>query len=132
MSACAVIRHLFSCAGMTTQPDALSCHQLMKRNDISHIQINNLLRIRRPFGFVKKSGDCTDHRAWYARGLVDQPAQMKSEDCTDHRAWHAWGLVDQSTQIRSGTTPTTEHDTLGDWSIRLYTRQRFTLIIDYV
>jgi len=31
-----------------------------------------------------------------------------------------------------GITSTTEHDTLGDWSIHLYTRQLFMLITDYV
>ena len=50
--------------------------------------------IRSLFGFIQKYGDYTDHRAWYARGLVDQPAQMKSRDYTDHRAWYAQGLVD--------------------------------------
>ena len=28
--------------------------------------------------------DCTDHRALYARGLVDQLAHLKSGDCSDH------------------------------------------------
>ena len=46
------------------------------------------------FGFIYKIGNYTDRQAWYARGLVDQPAHLKSRDCTDHRVWYARALVD--------------------------------------
>ena len=44
---------------------------------------------------IYKIGDCTDHRARYARGLVDESV-YETGDCTDHRAWYALGLVDHS------------------------------------
>jgi len=41
-----------------------------------------------------------------------------SVDCTDHRAWHARGLVDQSANLISRLIVlTTERDTLGEWPI---------------
>jgi len=81
---------------------------------------------------VWRSGDCTDHRALYARGLVVQPASLE-----------IWGLHRPTSTICSGTgrpvyqfgdlgtAPTTEHCMLGDWSSSLpvwrsrdYTDQR--------
>jgi len=65
-------------------------------------------------------GDCTDHRALYARGLVDQSAILE-----------IWGLHRPPSTIRSetgrpvcqfgdlGTSPTTEHYMPGDWSTSL-------------
>ena len=85
-------------------------------------------RLRRPpstFTFLTTLGDCTDHRALYARGLVDQPAQLK-----------VWRLYRPPSIIRSGTgrlahpfeslgtVSTSEHDTLGDWSTSLLHRIR--------
>ena len=75
--------------------------------------------------FIRKSGDCTGHRAWYAQGLVDQPAHSK-----------VWGLYRPPSMICLGTgrpvrsfkslgiAPTTEHDTFGDWSVSLLSRKQ--------
>jgi len=69
---------------------------------------------------VWRFGDCTEHRALYARELVDQSASL--EICGLHRP---------PSTIRSGTSrpvcqfgdlgtaPTTEHCTLRDWSTSL-------------
>ena len=66
---------------------------------------------------IWNSGDCIDHRALYARGLVDQPTHLKF-----------WGLYRPPSVICSGTgrpahpfgilrtVPTTEHYMLGDWT----------------
>ena len=74
----------------------------------------------RPFFRVWRPGDCTDHRALYARGLVAQSASLK-----------IWGLPRPPSTVCSGTgrpvcqfetlgtAPTTEHYTLGDWLISL-------------
>ena len=70
---------------------------------------------------VWRLGDCTNHRALYARGLVDQSASLET-----------WGLHRPPSTIRSGTgrpvcqfgdlgtVPTTKRYMLGDWSISLY------------
>jgi len=66
---------------------------------------------------VWKSGDCTDHRALFARGLVVHSTSLA-----------IWGLHRPPSTVCSGTgravrqfgdlgaAPTTEHGTLGDWS----------------
>ena len=86
-------------------------------------------------------GDCTDHRALGARGLVAQSISSELQrlvmttehlilgdwspslstwnfkDCTDHRALDARGLVAQSISSElQNIAPTTECSMLGDWS----------------
>jgi hypothetical protein len=58
---------------------------------------------------IYELGDCTDHRALYARGLVDQPTNLRIR-----------GLYRPPSVICSGTgrlvySIADEHDMLGDW-----------------
>jgi len=68
---------------------------------------------------VWRSGDCTDHRARYARGLVVQSASSEIWG-PYHRALYARGLVDQPASLEElGTIPTTKALSARDWLISL-------------
>ena len=71
----------------------------------------------------QQSGDCTDHRALDARGLVVQ--SINSEPQRLHRplSTRCSGTGRPVYQLgTSRTAPTTEHLMLGDWSPSLSTR----------
>jgi len=73
---------------------------------------------------ARRSGDCTDHRALYARGLVAQSASLEI-----WRLHRPPSIVCSGTgrPVRQfgdlGTAPTTEHCMLGDWSPSQPTRR---------
>ena len=119
VSGCTVSVHPFLCGRLTRWQDAPSHRKLMRRYDFFKRYILNLTNLP-----IRQSGDCTDHRARYARGLVDQFAHST-----------IWGLYRPPSTICSGTgrpvrlldnlgtVPATEHDMLGDWSTSSPTRQ---------
>ena len=99
-----VTRHTFSCSHLTIS--VIRCF-FFKITDTNWWMTN-------------VPGDCTDHRAPYARELVDQSASLE-----------IWGLHRPPSTVCSGTgrpvyqfgdlgtTPTTEYRMLGDWSTSL-------------
>ena len=117
-SGCTVTRHLF------TQPSDNASGCLVT----SHINVSRCLFFKitdKIWWRTDVSGDCTDHRALYARGLVDQSASLET-----------WRLHRPPSTIRSGTgrpvcqcgelrtVPITKRYMLGDWSISLYDGKR--------
>jgi len=110
-SGCTVSRRPFLCNRLTRWQDALS-HRTLIQHTIFSKDKYDLWPVEHDM-----LGDCTDHRACYARGLVDQFAHST-----------IWGLYRPPSMICSGTgrpirpldnlgtVPTTEYDMLRDWS----------------
>jgi hypothetical protein len=68
----------------------------------------------------QQSGDCTDHRALDARGLVAQFISSELQRLHRPPSTRRSGTGRPVCQLRtSRITPTTEHSTLGDWSLSL-------------
>jgi hypothetical protein len=68
----------------------------------------------------QQSGDCTDHRAFDARGLVAQSISSELQGLRRPPSTRRSGTGRPVYQLgTSRTAPTTEHSTLGDWSSSL-------------
>jgi len=71
----------------------------------------------------QQSGDCTDHRALDARGLVAQSINLELQGLHRPPSTRCSGTGRPVYQLEtSRTAPTTEHLMLGDWSPSLSTR----------
>ena len=71
----------------------------------------------------QQSGDCTDHRALDARGLVAQSISSELQGLHRPPSTRRSGTGRPVYQLgTSRTAPTTEHSTLGDWSPSLSDR----------
>ena len=135
-SGCTVARRTFSRSHLTICQDGVLYHTLMWQDAFFKIMDRNCWRLNVP-------GDCTDHRALYARGLVDQSASLEisrtaptTKHCTlgdwstNLPVWKSRGLHRPPSTIRLGTgqpvcqfgnlwiAPTTKHYTLKDWSVQ--------------
>jgi len=135
-SGCTVTRRTFSRNHLTVHQDASSHHTLMWQDAFFKITsrisggMTSLGTVPttehyRPGDWstglpVWQLGDCTDHRALYAQGLVDKSTSLA-----------IWGLHSPLSTIDPGTgrqvyqfgnletAPTTKHYMPGDWSTSL-------------
>jgi len=70
-----------------------------------------------PSPSTRRSGDCTDHRGLYARGLVAQPVNSEIRGLHRPPSTVCSGTGRPARQLGDpGTASTTEHRMLGDWS----------------
>ena len=71
----------------------------------------------------QQSGDCTDHRALDARGLVAQSISSELQGLHRPPSTRRSGTARPVYQLgTSKTAPTTEHSMLGDWSYSIATQ----------
>ena len=70
----------------------------------------------------QQSGDCTDHRALDARGLVAQSISSELQGLHRPQSTRRSGTGRSVYQLKAlKHAPTTEHSTLGDWSYSIAT-----------